>query len=290
MENIVGLKESELLGKTPPFPWWPDRFKTKYMPIFKEDMKYGCSARELLFVNNMDKEFWIETYDKPIFSEGELKYLIINWFDITGHKLMENDLKESYIRLKNTLQSTINALGNIVEKRDPYTSGHQKRVSKLAVAISEELGLGSGIIDCIKTASDIHDIGKINIPVSILTKPGKLTDIEFRMIKTHSEVGYEIVKEIEFQMPVAEIILEHHEKLDGSGYPRGLKDEDIMFESKILTVADVVEAMSSDRPYRPALGVDVAIDEIKKNRGRLYDPRVVDACISVLVKRGFKFD
>jgi HD-GYP domain-containing protein (c-di-GMP phosphodiesterase class II) len=163
-------------------------------------------------------------------------------------------------------------------------------VSKLTVAISEELGLGSEIIDCIKTASDIHDIGKINIPVSILTKPGKLTDIEFRMIKTHSEVGYEIVKEIEFQMPVAEIILEHHEKLDGSGYPRGLKDEDIMFESKILTVADVVEAMSSDRPYRPALGVDVAIDEIKKNRGRLYDPRVVDACISVLVKRGFKFD
>ena len=290
MENIVGFKASELLGKTPPFPWWPDRFKSRYSTLLKEDMKQGCSAREHLFVNSMNKEFWVEIYNKPVFSGKELRYLIINWFDITDHKIMENDLKESYTMLKNTLHSAIGALGNIVEKRDPYTAGHQKRVSKLAVAISEEIGLSDEIIDCIKTASDIHDIGKINIPVSILTKPGKLTDIEFRMIKTHPDVGYEIVREIEFQMPVAEIILEHHEKLNGSGYPRGLKEEDIMFEAKILTVADVVEAMSSDRPYRPALGIDAAIDEIKSNRGSLYDARVVDACIRVLKEKEFKFD
>ncbi len=290
MENTVGFKADELLGKTPPYPWWPDRFKSRYGALLKEDMKHGCVAREHLFVNTMNEEFWVEIYNKPVFSGGELKYLIINWFDITGHKIMENDLKESYTRLKNTLHSAIDALGNIVEKRDPYTSGHQKRVSKLAVAISRELGLSDEVIDCIKTASDIHDIGKINIPVSILTKPGKLTDIEFKMIKTHPEVGYEIVREIEFQMPVAEIILEHHEKLDGSGYPKGLKEEDIMFEAKILTVADVVEAMSSDRPYRPALGVEAAIDEIKSNRGSLYDARVVDACIRVLKEKGFKFD
>ena len=290
LESIVGLKSNKLLGKKPPYPWWPERLIAKNNIWFKNDMKKGCTGRELLLANSVGEEFWIETYDKLVFSEGKLKYVIINWFDITNRKLMENDLKESYNELREALQGTINALGSIVEKRDPYTSGHQKRVSRLAVAISRELGLGSELINCIKTASDIHDIGKINIPVSILTKPGRLTNIEFDLIKTHPDVGYEMVKEIKFSMPVAEIILEHHEKLDGSGYPKGLKEKDIMFEAKILTVADVVEAMSSDRPYRPALGIDIAVDEIKKNRGKLYDPRVVDACIKIVTKKGFKFD
>lgn len=290
MENLVGLKLDELLGKKAPFPWWPEKLKSKYIKSFREDMKEGITGRELLIVNNMGEEFWIKTYNKLVLADEKLKYVIINWFDITHRKLMENNLKESYRKLEKALQGTINTLGNIVEKRDPYTSGHQKRVSKLAVAISNELGLDRESIECIKTAADIHDIGKINIPVSILTKPGKLTNIEFDLIKTHPDVGYEMVKEIEFPMPVAEIILEHHEKLDGSGYPRGLKGKDIMFEAKILTVSDVVEAMSSDRPYRPSLGMQIALNEIKRNKGKLYDSRAVDACVKVVTKKGFKFD
>ncbi len=290
MQELVGLKSDELLGKKAPFPWWPGRLRSRYIRIFKEDMKHGVIGREFIITNNKGEESWIETYNKLVLADGKLKYVIINWFDITHRKLMEDNLKESYRKLEKALQGTINALGSIVEKRDPYTSGHQKRVSKLAVAISKELGLSSEVIECIKTAADIHDIGKINIPVSILTKPGKLTDIEFDLIKTHPDVGYEMVKEIEFPRPVAEIILEHHEKLDGSGYPRGLEEKDIMFEAKILTVSDVVEAMSSDRPYRPALGLEIALNEVKRNKGKLYDPRVVDACVKVVTKKGFKFD
>ena len=203
---------------------------------------------------------------------------------------MEDNLKVSYHKLQKILEGTIHTLAGIVEIKDPYTSSHQKRVSKLAVAISNELGIESKIIEGIRIAANIHDIGKITIPASILSKPGKLLNIEFDMIKTHSQAGYEMIKEIEFPMPIAEIILQHHEKLDGSGYPRGLKDKDIMFEAKILTVTDVVEAMSSDRPYRPALGLDKAIEEIKKNKGILYDPGIVDACIKVITKKGFRFD
>lgn len=290
MENLIGLKSNVILGKKPPYPWWPEERRKKYKKLFSEDMKKGCSGREILLVNSMEKEFWVETYVKPVYSNGDLKFILINWFDITHRKIIENDLKESYSKLSRTLQSTIKALGAIVETKDPYTSGHQKRVSKLAVAISKELGMESEIIESIKTASDIHDIGKINIPASILNKPGKLTELEFDMIKTHPRIGYDMVKEIEFQVPIAKIILQHHEKLDGSGYPDCLKAKDIMFEAKILTVADVVEAMSSDRPYRPSLGLKAALEEIKRNRGKLYDPGIVDACVKVVTRKGFKFE
>lgn len=289
-ENITDFKSSEILGIKPPFPWWIKGEKKKYDNVLKIFFKEGLEAQELPLINRKGEKFWVEISGKPVYKNGKLKYGIANLVNITDRKLMEDSLKESHGKLEKALQGTINALGSIVEKRDPYTSGHQKRVSKLAVAISKELGLDREVIECIKTAADIHDIGKINIPVSILTKPGKLTDIEFDLIKTHPDVGYEMVKEIEFPMPVAEIILEHHEKLDGSGYPRGLKGKDIMFEAKILTVSDVVEAMSSDRPYRPALGVEIALNEVKRNKGKLYEPRVVDACVKVVTEKGFKFD
>jgi HD-GYP domain-containing protein (c-di-GMP phosphodiesterase class II) len=175
----------------------------------------------------------------------------------------------------------------VVETRDPYTAGHQRRVSDLARAIATEMNLSRGRIDGIRVMGSIHDIGKISVPAEILSKPTKLTDIEFGLIKAHSSAGYDILKEIEFPWPVAEIVLQHHEKLNGFGYPRGLKGNEILPEAKIICVADVVEAMASHRPYRPALGIEKALEEIFQNRGILYDPDVVDACLRLFREKGY---
>jgi len=175
-----------------------------------------------------------------------------------------------------------------VEERDPYTAGHQRRVTNLALAIAEELGLSEDQKDGLQKAGLIHDQGKISIPFDILSKPGRLTEIEFQLIKKHPEVGYHILKDIEFPWPVAKIVLQHHERINGSGYPNGLKAEDITIEAKILAVADVVEAMASHRPYRAALGIEKALEEIKLNRNTLYEPDVVDACLRLFNEKGFK--
>jgi len=181
-------------------------------------------------------------------------------------------------------------MSKIIDTRDPYTSGHQDRVTQLSVSITLELGLSREKVKGIQTASLIHDIGKIGIPTEILSKPTKLSDIEFSLIKEHPQIGYNILKSIDFSFPVAEIILQHHERLDGSGYPNHLKEDDIKLEAKILGVADVVEAMASHRPYRAALGVDVALEEIIKNKVVLYDPEIVDACVKLFKEKGFKFE
>jgi PAS domain S-box-containing protein/putative nucleotidyltransferase with HDIG domain len=209
--------------------------------------------------------------------------------DITERKRAEYKIEESYKRLQKTLNDTINTLASIIENRDPYTSGHQKKVAYLAINISEELGLSDEETEALGTAAMVHDIGKITIPASILSKPGKVSDVEYKLIKTHSRTGYEIIKNIEFPYPIEKIILQHHERLDGSGYPLGLKDKDIMFEAKILAVADVVEAMSSHRPYRPALGINKALEEIDNNKGILYDTNVVEACKNLFTKKKFEF-
>ena len=190
---------------------------------------------------------------------------------------------------KKHLDDTIKTLASIVETRDPYTSGHQKRVVHLVIAIAKELGFSQEKIEAIKTAAQLHDIGKMNIPTSILARPGKISAIEYEMIKTHCQLGYAVLKNIEFPWPIADIILQHHEKLDGSGYPNGLKAKEIMLEARIITVADVVEAMSSHRPYRPALGIDRALKEIVKNKGKLYDSKIVDICVELFKKKKFKF-
>jgi HD-GYP domain-containing protein (c-di-GMP phosphodiesterase class II) len=176
-----------------------------------------------------------------------------------------------------------------IEARDPYTSGHQTKVSRLARAIAQDMALSSDTVDNIRIAGSIHDIGKISVPAEILSKPGKLTDVEFSLIKLHPQTGYDILKNAELPYPIAEIILQHHERLDGSGYPQGLKNDQILLESQIIMVADVVEAMASHRPYRPALGVDAALEEIAKNRGVLYDEKVVEACLRLFREKGFEF-
>ena len=200
------------------------------------------------------------------------------------------DLKGKVKELKRAMDATIETMSKIVEAKDPYTAGHQQRVSQLATAIAKELNFSEDKIEGIRIASLIHDIGKIGLPTEILSKPNKLSDIEFSLIKEHSQIGYNILKSIDFSYPVAQIVFQHHERIDGSGYPQGLKDEDILLEARIVAVTDVVEAMSSHRPYRPALGIDKALEEISRNRGTLYDLKVVDACLKLFKEKGFKFE
>jgi len=201
-------------------------------------------------------------------------------------KKTEHELKMNIERLKRLFEATVNALASALEKRDPYTSGHQKRVATIACKIGERMNLPQIQIDGIRLAGLLHDIGKISIPIEILIKPSKLDDMEFEIIKQHPQIGYEIIKDIEFERPISQIVLQHHERLNGSGYPSGLKSADIIQEAKILAVADVVEAMTSHRPYRVSLGVQKAIDEIASNKGILYDTSIVDACIDYIKDKG----
>lgn len=198
------------------------------------------------------------------------------------------DREQAVSKLREMLYATIEAMAMTIEKRDPYTAGHQYRVAMLAAAIGTELGLEPEHIEGLRLAGQIHDIGKIYIPAEILTRPGQLSEVEFEFIKTHASVGYDIVQDIPFPWPVARMIREHHERLDGSGYPDGLSDEQILFESKILAVADVVEAIASHRPYREALGLDIALKEIQAQSGSKYDPDVVDACVRLFREKGFQ--
>jgi len=209
--------------------------------------------------------------------------------DITERKEANEKLEQSYESLRKTLDDAINTMVKIVELRDPYTAGHQQKVADLAVAIAREMKFGDIQVDQLRVAAVIHDIGKIYVPSDLLSKPGKLTDIEFSLIKTHAQNGYDIVKGMELPGAVAETILQHHERLDGSGYPNGLKAEDTLMKAKILAVADVVEAMASHRPYRPALGIDKALEEITNNKSKLYDPDVVDACLELFTSGKFEF-
>ena len=212
----------------------------------------------------------------------DTKKSIASLIDITERKQSEEKLKKS-------LDVAIQTMSKIVEVKDPYTAGHQLRVSQLTKAIAKELNLSPDKIEGIRVASLIHDIGKISVPTEILSKSIRLTDIEFSLIKEHSQIGYDILKSIDFSYPVAQIVLQHHEKINGSGYPNNLKGDEILLEARILGVADVVEAMSSHRPYRPSLGTDAALEEISQNKGILYDPVVVDICLKLFKEKEFKF-
>ncbi len=191
--------------------------------------------------------------------------------------------------LRQSLEQSIQTIAGTVEARDPYTAGHQRRVAELATAIAREMNLPEEQVNGLNLAAMIHDLGKIHIPAEILSKPGRLTDIEYMLIKTHPQSGYDILKDVRFPWPIADIILQHHERLDGTGYPRGLKGEEILLEARILTVADVVEAMSSHRPYRPTLGVVAALSELGRGQGTVYDPAVATACMRLFTEKGFRF-
>jgi PAS domain S-box-containing protein/putative nucleotidyltransferase with HDIG domain len=209
--------------------------------------------------------------------------------NITRRKQAEEQLQDSLRKLSKTLEGTIQAIRSIVDTRDRYTAGHQQRVNELACAIAEAMGLSSEQVQAVHVAGLLHDVGKILLPTEILTKPGRLNEIEFAMVRTHPKAGYKILESIEFPWPIAKMVLQHHERMNGTGYPDGLRGEEILLEARVLAVADVVEAMSSHRPYRPALGLDKALDEIVQNKGTLYDETVADACVRVFRERGFCF-
>ncbi len=202
---------------------------------------------------------------------------------------LEQTVAERTQKLREALTGIIQVVARTVEARDPYTAGHQQRVAELAAAIARMMGLSEESIEGVTMAGTIHDLGKIAIPSEILSKPTRLSEIEFELIKSHPQVGYDILSGIEFPWQVARMVLQHHEKLNGSGYPNGCSGEEILLESRILTVADVVEAMASHRPYRAALGIETALEEITKNKGLLYDSQIVEACLELFAQGGFQW-
>ncbi len=209
--------------------------------------------------------------------------------DITSLKQAQSRERAAHERLYQTLQATLRLTARAVEAKDPYTAGHQRRVARLSAAIAEALGVASPSVEAISMAASVHDLGKIGIPSEVLNKPGKLTDEEFERIRQHPLIGYSILEPIEFPWPIAAMVLQHHERLDGSGYPAGLSGDEIMPEAAIIAVADVVEAMSLDRPYRPALGVETALDILQTARGTCFRSDVVDACARLFAE-GFALE
>ncbi|MBF0457335.1 MAG: PAS domain S-box protein [Nitrospirae bacterium] len=268
------------------------------IPTYKMEKQYVRKDGEAIWVNVTAKFIRDECGD-PVYGiamvenishrkEMERELTIYTEQLETAVAERTKDLMNSLDKLRANTNAIIEAMCASVEVRDPYTAGHQRRVSELSRAIAEEMGLSEEQKEGVMVSSSIHDLGKIYVPSEILSRPGKLRSAEFNIIKEHSQTGYDILKGIEFSQPIAEIVLQHHERMDGSGYPQGLKGEAILLEARIICVADVVEAMANHRPYRPALGIDKAIGEITKNSGIIYDSDVVAACVAVFEK-GFRF-
>lgn len=246
---------------------------------------------EAILVSKKGKKTPIDPRLEPIKDDGgNISGIVLAFTDVTARKMAEEELKRSLEQQKIAREGTVRAIAYTIETRDPYTAGHQRRVTKLACTIGEEMGLSKDQIEGLRMSGELHDIGKIHVPAEILSKPGQISEAEYTIIKTHPQVGYDILKTIEFPWPVARIVLQHHERIDGSGYPSGLKDKNILLEAKILTVADVIEAMATHRPYRPALSIEESLREISKNRGTLYDSKVVDICLRVFKEKKFKFE
>lgn len=255
----------------------------------EESVKTGVAISREYFDEGYSRWFSSAVYPITELEQRETTYLHMV-HDITERKEFEKQLQHSNKKLNYLMNSVIQALILAVEHRDPYTAGHQLRVSKLACAIAEVMGLEEERIEGIRIAALMHDIGKIGLPIEILSKPGKINFHEFSIIKNHCNIGFDILKEIDFPWPVAKTVLQHHERINGSGYPNNLTSADILPEAKIIGVADVFEAMISHRPYRQALDKNTALAEIRENRGIIYDPEVVDACIELIVNRNYCFD
>jgi len=252
-----------------------------YNPIFTMELEYYCKNGTTLWAENKFNLIRDEN-GKPVSILGETR-------DITKRREAEKKLEQSLAALEKTMSDTVIAIAKMVEMKDPFTAGHQIRVAQLASAMAQKMNLTKEQVTYLNTAAIIHDIGKIYVPSDILSKPGKLGAIEFQIIQTHVQGSYDILKKIDFSGPIAQIVYQHHERIDGSGYPRALKGPDILPEAKILIVADVVEAMSSHRPYRAALGIEKALEEITLNRGKLYDEAAVDACLELFRNSQFEF-
>ena len=290
VEKIVGLKREERIGKNVLENLHPDDL---HIVINTFDALIGDSnansQRGEIRIRHADGS-WLtfEVVASNLTHENITEAIIVNLHDITERKKAEEKLHKTLESLRKAVGTTIQVLVSAVESRDSYTAGHQSRSADLACAIAKEMGLAPDKIEGIRMAGSIHDIGKLSIPAELLSKPTKLTDIEFALIKEHSRSGYEMLKDVESPWPLAEIVYQHHERMNGSGYPRNLKGDEIIIESQILAVADVVEAMASHRPYRPTLGIEAALEEITKNKGILYNNAVADACLRLFREKGYQ--
>jgi PAS domain S-box-containing protein/putative nucleotidyltransferase with HDIG domain len=287
--DILGYDPHEVVGKSQ-FDFMPLQDARKAV----ETMAIIVSSQKpirLIHVRQLHKDghsVLLETSGNPYFGpDGELLGYRGIHRDITERRKAEEEVRQTYHKLESTVDSVIEAMALTVEMRDCYTAGHQARVKKLAGAIAREMRVPAERIQAIRVAALLHDLGKIFVPVEILTKPGGLNEMEFAMIKTHPQAAYDILKNIEFPWPIADVVFQHHERLDGSGYPLGLHGTDIVTEARILAVSDVVEAMTFHRAYRPALGLDAALREIVRKKESLYDPKVVEACLNVFLDHGF---
>jgi PAS domain S-box-containing protein len=289
--EALKMKEEDFVGKTV-FDLYPPQIAQGMAADDQEIIQSGTPKLNIIEpYESAGGLRWVQTDKLPIFDNDGVPVGLIGFAqDITERKQAEEEIKRSYEQLQETLHATVNALAATVEMKDQYTAGHQPRVTRLACAIAEEMGLSEDQIEGIRMAASIHDIGKIMVPAEILNKPGRLTDIQYEMIKIHPQAGYDILKGLKLPWPVAQIILQHHERMDGSGYPQGLSGEKIMLEARILMVANVVEAMNAHRPYRPAYDIEEALAEISRNKGTFYDPAVVDACLRLFRERGFVLD
>ena len=291
-ERMIGYTVKEMLSMNLKQILTPESNKM-VIDLISRGMKTGKKDPIVLELQQVCKDgskMWCEVTAIFATDDNRPSGIIGVTRDISERKRSEAKLQRSYDKLRDTMIATVNTLASTVEMRDPYTAGHQRRVTILACAMAEEMGLTEEQFDGLRMAGLIHDIGKISVPVEILNKPGRLSRTEFDIIKSHPQAGYNILQEIELPWPVNQIILQHHERLDGSGYPQGLKNGGIMLEAKIVAVADVVEAMASHRPYRPALGIEAALEEITKNQGILYEPEMVDICKRLFIEKGFTFE
>jgi PAS domain S-box-containing protein len=289
--RITGYEKEELIGKHFKMLIRPDMFK-EAITFFADQLtrKMQNSYYEYPIITKDGHELWLGQNMQLLMEEDQVMGFQAVARDITDRKRAEEELRQTLDSLRKAFGTTIQVMVSAVEARDPYTSGHQIRSADLARAIATQMGLPHEKIDGIRMAGSIHDIGKLSIPAEILSKPTKLSEIEFSLIKEHSQKGYEMLKDVESPWPLAEIVFQHHERLNGSGYPRNLKGDEIIIEARIMAVADVVEAMASHRPYRPALGLNAALEEIEKNRGTLYDAGVADACLILFREKGFQLD
>ncbi|MDD5711202.1 MAG: HD domain-containing protein [Smithellaceae bacterium] len=302
MEEMTGVSKQEMMGQgnfAYAVPFY--RARTPVLIDHIESSDDGSIASKYDFIERTGNVLYAEGYVEsinggrgaylwckasPLYdAEGKHVGAIESLRDISEFKRAGERLKQSYDNLQNALEDMIKSMSVIVEIKDPYTSGHQDRVARIATAIAKEMGLSEDRVKAVRMASVIHDIGKIYVPSEILSKPGNLNPIEYTLMKNHPEAGFNILKTISFNHPIADIIRQHHERINGSGYPKGLQGDEILLEARIMAVADVVEAMASHRPYRAALGLQMALDEISANRGTLYDPDVVDACLRVLERK-----
>jgi PAS domain S-box-containing protein len=293
-QKIFGYTPQEAIGRLTIGSLYPDddetreKVQTVRRCIYEEKRETSLEIQER---TKDGKTLWIKLTACPRFDEeGNVVGILGIGEDVTERREAQEEQRRSLMKLKKTLEDTVEAMSTLIETKDPYTSGHQRRVAMLACEIAREMDLTGDRIEGLYFASIIHDVGKIYVPSEILCKPGWLTGIEIGLIKTHPQVGYDILRKIEFPWPVAQVVLQHHERLDGSGYPHGRTNEQILLEARILGVADVVEAMATHRPYRPSLGVEKALDEIEKNSGLLYDDGVVAACMRLFREKGFSFD